>query len=240
MEKLSQLRTRGEWDLIVVDTPPSRSALDFLDAPARLARFLDGRMLRLLLAPARAGGRSMFHLVTASFGVFSRAVQRILGGQLLADLSGFIAALDSMFGGFRERAEQTYRILQDRETAFLVVAAPEPDAIREAAYFARRLGEESMPLAGLVLNRVHRIEVPALSAVDSLTAASTLDRLGGHAAAADTLRIHARLAQQGVRETAVADEFRSAYPDVPVASVAALPSDVHDLDGLRAIEFSPI
>jgi anion-transporting ArsA/GET3 family ATPase len=240
MEKLSQLRTRGEWDLIVVDTPPSRSALDFLDAPARLARFLDGRMLRLLLAPARAGGRSMFHLVTASFGVFSRAVQRILGGQLLADLSGFIAALDSMFGGFRERAEQTYRILQDRETAFLVVAAPEPDAIREAAYFARRLGEESMPLAGLVLNRVHHIEVPALSAVDSLTAASTLDSLGGHAVAADTLRIHARLVQQGVRETAVADEFRSAYPDVPVASVAALPSDVHDLDGLRAIEFSPI
>src|SRR5690606_33166542 len=152
MEKLGQLRAREEWDLIVVDTPPSRSALDFLDAPARLARFLDGRMLRLLLAPARAGGRSMFNLVTASFGVFSKAVQRILGAQLLTDLSGFIAALDSMFGGFRERAEQTYRVLQDRETAFLVVAVPERDAIREAAYFARRLSEERMPLAGLVLN----------------------------------------------------------------------------------------
>ena len=112
MEKLGQLRARDEWDLIVVDTPPSRSALDFLDAPARLSRFLDGRMLRLLLAPARTGGRSMFSLVTASFGMFSKVVQKVLGAQLLTDLSGFVAALDSMFGGFRQRAEQTYRILQ--------------------------------------------------------------------------------------------------------------------------------
>ncbi len=125
MEKLGQLHARGEWDLIVVDTPPSRSALDFLDAPARLSRFLDGRMLRLLLAPARTGGRSMFSLVTASFGMFSRVVQKVIGTQLLTDLSGFVAALDSMFGGFRQRAEQTYRILQARETAFLLVAAPE-------------------------------------------------------------------------------------------------------------------
>ncbi|MGE5830373.1 MAG: ArsA family ATPase, partial [Micromonosporaceae bacterium] len=89
MEKLSQLRGRRQpWDLIVVDTPPSRSALDFLDAPARLSRFLDGRMLRLLLAPARAGGRSVFTFVTASFGLFSKAVERIVGGQLLSDVSG--------------------------------------------------------------------------------------------------------------------------------------------------------
>src|SRR5438874_7876047 len=156
MEKLGQLHARDEWDLIVVDTPPSRSALDFLDAPARLGRFLDGRMLRLLLAPARAGGRSVFNLMSASFSLFTKAVTRILGAQLLTDLSGFVAALDSMFGGFRERAEQTYRILQDRETVFLLVAAPEPGAVREAAYFAGRLREEHMPLAGLVLNRVHR------------------------------------------------------------------------------------
>jgi anion-transporting ArsA/GET3 family ATPase len=235
MEKLGQLRARAEWDLIVVDTPPSRSALDFLDAPARLARFLDGRMLRLLLAPARAGGRSMFTFVTASFGIFSKAMQKIIGTQLLTDLSGFVSALDSMFGGFRQRAEQTYRILQDRETAFLVVAAPEPDAIREAAYFARRLGEERMPLAGLVLNRVHRVAAPALSAADSLGAAAALDKLGDHPATADTLRVHARLVQQAVRETAVANEFRASYPGVPVASIEALPSDVHDLDSLRAL-----
>src|SRR3712207_4227676 len=111
-------------------------------------------MLRMLLAPAR-GGRSMFSLVTASFGVFSRVVQKVIGAQLLTDLSGFVAALDSMFGGFRQRAEHTYRVLQDRETAFLLVAAPEPDAVREAQYFAERLVAERMPLAGLVLNRVH-------------------------------------------------------------------------------------
>jgi anion-transporting ArsA/GET3 family ATPase len=235
MEKLGQLRSRDNWDLIVVDTPPSRSALDFLDAPQRLSRFLDGRMLRLLLAPARAGGRSMFSLVTASFGVFSRAVQKILGAQLLTDLSGFVAALDSTFGGFRQRAEQTYRILQDRETAFLVVAAPEPDAIREAGYFAGRLAEQQMPLHGLVLNRVHANAAPELSAAESLAAAAELDGEDGSPPTADALRVHAALAQQVVRETAVASRFTSEHPGVPVVPVAAQPADVHDLDGLRAI-----
>ncbi len=235
MEKLGQLRSRDEWDLIVVDTPPSRSALDFLDAPQRLARFLDGRMLRLLLAPARAGGRSMFNLVTASFGVFSRAVQKILGAQLLTDLSGFVAALDSTFGGFRERAEQTYRILQARETAFLVVAAPEPDAIREASFFAGRLAADRMPLHGLVLNRVHAIAAPELSADRSLAAARTLDAAGEFPATADALRVHAALAQQVARETEVAARFTAEHPDVPVVPVAAQPADVHDIDGLREI-----
>ncbi|KAB1905158.1 ArsA family ATPase [Micromonospora sp. AMSO1212t] len=234
MEKLGQLHARGEWDLIVVDTPPSRSALDFLDAPARLSRFLDGRMLRLLLAPARSGGRSMFSLVTASFGMFSKVVQKVLGAQLLTDLSGFVAALDSMFGGFRQRAEQTYRILQARETAFLLVAAPEPDAVREAAYFAGRLRSERMPLAGLVLNRVHR---PAadLSAAESLAAAERLAGVGGHEGTVEVLRAHAALAQQAVREEQVAARFTEAFPAVPAVSVAAQPADVHDVDGLRTI-----
>jgi anion-transporting ArsA/GET3 family ATPase len=235
MEKLGQLHARGEWDLIVVDTPPSRSALDFLDAPARLSRFLDGRMLRLLLAPARSGGRSMFSLVTASFGMFSRAVQKVLGAQLLTDLSGFVAALDSMFGGFRQRAEQTYRILQARETAFLLVAAPEPDAVREAAYFAGRLGEEHMPLAGLVLNRVHRPAVDSPTAEQSLAAAERLAGLGGHEAAVETLRTHAALVQQAARERLVAARFTDAFPAVPMAAVTAQPADVHDVDGLRTI-----
>lgn len=235
MEKLGQLHARGEWDLIVVDTPPSRSALDFLDAPARLSRFLDGRMLRLLLAPARSGGRSMFSLVTASFGMFSRAVQKVLGAQLLTDLSGFVAALDSMFGGFRQRAEQTYRILQARETAFLLVAAPEPDAVREAAYFAGRLGEERMPLAGLVMNRVHRTVVDEPTAQESLAAADRLAELGGHETTVETLRVHAALAQQAAREQRVAAAFTDAYPQVPTVAVTAQPADVHDVDGLRTI-----
>jgi anion-transporting ArsA/GET3 family ATPase len=235
MEKLGQLHARGEWDLIVVDTPPSRSALDFLDAPARLSRFLDGKMLRLLLAPARTGGRSMFSLVTASFGMFSKVVQKVIGTQLLTDLSGFVAALDSMFGGFRQRAEQTYRILQARETAFLLVAAPEPDAVREAAYFAGRLGEERMPLAGLVLNRVHRTAADSPTAEDSLAAAQRLTELGGHEVTAETLRLHAGLARRAARERRVAATFTDAFPHVPTATVTAQPADVHDVDGLRSV-----
>ncbi|MBQ1024488.1 ArsA-related P-loop ATPase [Micromonospora sp. C95] len=235
MEKLGQLHARGEWDLIVVDTPPSRSALDFLDAPARLSRFLDGRMLRLLLAPARTGGRSMFSLVTASFGMFSRVVQKVIGTQLLTDLSGFVAALDSMFGGFRQRAEQTYRILQARETAFLLVAAPEPDAVREAAYFAGRLRAEQMPLAGLVLNRVHQPTVAELGAAESRAAADRLATAGGHESAVEVLRAHAALVEQAVREQQVAARFIDAFPQVPTVSVTAQPADVHDVDGLRTI-----
>jgi anion-transporting ArsA/GET3 family ATPase len=237
MEKLGQLRATGhagrEWDLIVLDTPPSRSALDFLDAPARLSRFLDGRMLRFLLAPARAGGRGMFQLVTASFGAFSRVVQRVLGAQLLSDLSGFVSALDSMFGGFRERAEHTYRVLQDPQTAFLLVAAPEADAIREACYFARRLVADQMPLAGLVLNRMHRSQATALAAADSEAAAVAIG--AEHPATAAALRVHADLVRLVAREERMAMRFVRAFPAVPVARVPAQPTDVHDLEGLRAI-----
>jgi anion-transporting ArsA/GET3 family ATPase len=232
MEKLSQLRARDEWDLIVVDTPPSRSALDFLDAPARLGRFLDGRMLRLLLAPARAGGRSVFSLVTASFGLFSKLMDKILGAQLITDLSGFVGALDSMFGGFRERAEQTFRVLQAPETAFLIVAAPEPDAIREADYFAGRLESERMPLAGLILNRVH--EVAAELGADEAADAGEAIR-AENPTAADVLMIHAALAARSERERSVARRFTAAHASVPIAAIAAQPVDVHDIDGLRAI-----
>jgi anion-transporting ArsA/GET3 family ATPase len=234
MEKLGQLRSGDEWDLIVVDTPPSRSALDFLDAPARLSRFLDGRMLRMLLAPARSG-RSMFSLVTASFGLFSRTVQKVLGAQLLTDLSGFVAALDSMFGGFRHRADETYRILQDPQTAFVLVAAPERDAVREAAYFAERLVAERMPLAGLVLNRMHGSAVAELSAERSEAAAATLAAAGDHEVTADTLRVHASLMRQTDREVRVAAAFTDQFPSVPTVAVTAQPADVHDVDGLRTI-----
>jgi anion-transporting ArsA/GET3 family ATPase len=235
MEKLGQLRAKDEWDMIVVDTPPSRSALDFLDAPQRLSRFLDGRMLRLLLAPARAGGRSMFNLVSASFGVFSKAVQKVLGGQLLADMSGFVAALDTTFGGFRDRAEQTYKILQAPETAFFVLAAPEPDAVREASYFAGRLARDRMPLQGLILNRTHQVSAPELSAEAAVAAATVLDESDESPATADALRIHAALCRQVEREAAVATTFITAHPRVPVAAIAAQPADVHDIDGLREI-----
>src|SRR5438874_4468286 len=139
MEKLGQLRARDEWDLIVVDTPPSRSALDFLDAPQRLATALDGRMIKLLTGPARAGGWGVRKVVGAGFMLFARAVSTIVGGQLLADASAFVQAFDGMFGGFRERARKTYQLLRSGGTAFVVIASPEPDALREASYFVERL-----------------------------------------------------------------------------------------------------
>jgi len=175
MEKLGQLRAEGRWDLIVVDTPPSRSALDFLDAPQRLGSFLDGRFIRLLMGSARSGGRAYLKVLGAGFGAVTGLLTKILGGQMLKDVQTFVAALDTMFGGFRERADTTYRLLQAPGTAFVVVAAPERDALREASYFVERLGQEGMPLAGLVLNRVHSSGAKSLSAERALAGAETLD-----------------------------------------------------------------
>src|SRR6187455_3662397 len=132
MEKLGQLRLEADrdpdnprWDLIVVDTPPSRSALDFLDAPKRLGSFLDGRFLRILMAPARTGGRAYLKVLGAGVGAVTGVLTRILGAQVLKDVQTFVAALDTMFGGFRERADATYELLKTSGTAFVVVAAPE-------------------------------------------------------------------------------------------------------------------
>src|SRR5450432_357426 len=174
MEKLGQLRRADEWDLIVVDTPPSRSALDFLDAPQRLGRFLDGRLLRLLTAPAKVGGRAYLRVLNVGFGVVTGILTKILGAQVLRDAQTFVTALDTMFGGFRERAEYTYQLLRAPGTAFIVVAAPEPDALREASYFVERLAQERMPLAGLLLNRVQRAPAARLSAARSQAAAESL------------------------------------------------------------------
>ena len=174
MEKLGQLRRADEWDLIVVDTPPSRSALDFLDAPQRLGRFLDGRLIRLLVVPAKVGGRAYLKVLNAGFGMVTGVLTRVLGAQVLRDVQTFVSALDTMFGGFRERADYTYRLLRAPGTAFLVIAAPEPDALREASYFVERLAQEGMPLAGLILNRVHGSPAARLSAARSMAAAETL------------------------------------------------------------------
>src|SRR5699024_6954430 len=157
MEKLGQLHAekgpdsgRKRWALIVVDTPPSRSALDFLDAPEHLSSLLDGRFIRLLLAPARGPVR----FFSAGFGMVTGALNKVLGAQVLTDVQTFVAAFDTLFGGFRQRAEATYALLQAEGTAFVVVAAPEPDAMREATYFIERLTQDQIPLAGLVVNRV--------------------------------------------------------------------------------------
>ncbi|MGW1762823.1 ArsA family ATPase [Streptomyces sp. NPDC002073] len=280
MEKLGQLRAKDDWDLIIVDTPPSRSALDFLDAPKRLGSFLDGKFIRVLMAPAKVGGRAGMKFVNlgmVGLSMMTGTLSKLMGGQLLKDVQTFVAAMDTMFGGFRTRADATYRLLQAPGTAFLVVAAPEPDALREAAYFVERLAAEDMPLAGLVLNRVHGSGATQLSAERALAAAENLDegrivdqepgKAGlrdseapgvaseesadsepgcdpdsedGSPAAVDEitaglLRLHAERMQVIAREQHTRDRFTSLHPEVAVAEVAALPGDVHDLAGLRAI-----
>ncbi|MFI8824499.1 ArsA family ATPase [Streptomyces sp. NPDC053431] len=287
MEKLGQLRARDEWDLIVVDTPPSRSALDFLDAPKRLGSFLDGKFIKLLMAPAKVGGRAGMKFLNVGMSMMTGTLGKLLGGQFLKDVQTFVAAMDTMFGGFRTRADATYKLLQAPGTAFLVVATPERDALREAAYFVERLAAEEMPLAGLVLNRVHGSGAARLSAERARAAAENLDegrivdQGGGNApgrgsratsseqsdptadptadlataaarseseaaptADADTdvqqltaglLRLHAERMQVLAREQRTRDRFTALHPEVAVAEVAALPGDVHDLDGLRAI-----
>ena len=243
MEKLGQLRRSDAWDLIVVDTPPSRSALDFLDAPQRLSRFLDGKLLRLLTAPAKVGGRAYLRVLNAGFGMVTGAMTKILGAQVLRDAQTFVSALDTMFGGFRERADYTYQLLRAPGTSFLVIAAPEPDALREASYFVERLAAEGMPLAGLVLNRVHELPAARLSAARSLAAAETLqaaddgaqDGAGGHALAVAALRLHAGRMELAASERRLAEHFTAAHPHIPVVQIPAQPEDVHDLDGLAAI-----
>ncbi|MFJ8754234.1 ArsA family ATPase [Streptomyces sp. NPDC102441] len=337
MEKLGQLRARDEWDLIIVDTPPSRSALDFLDAPKRLGSFLDGKFIRLLIAPAKIGGRAGMKFLNVGMSMMTGTLGKLLGGQFLRDVQTFVAAMDSMFGGFRTRADATYKLLQAPGTAFLVVATPERDALREAAYFVERLAAEEMPLAGLVLNRVHGSEAARLSSERALTAAENLEGVGivdqtaGKAALGDPvdpvsvtspeapepplspkrsnehaphepsqqepsqqeppqhdrttstaetephgrgrkspdpsgptthtetdrhdapaadaasvevsieqltaglLRLHAERMQVVAREQHTRDRFTTLHPEVPVTEVAALPGDVHDLSGLRAI-----
>jgi anion-transporting ArsA/GET3 family ATPase len=239
MEKLGQLqrdaRRDGTYDLIVVDTPPSRSALDFLDAPERLSSLLDGRFVRLMLAPARGPAK----LMTAGFGLVTGALSKILGGQFLTDLSTFVAALETVFGGFRARAQQTYALLQAPGTAFLVVAAPEPDALREAAYFVERLSEDRMPLAGLVVNRASPVPPYELSAEEALTASARLKRAPKESETtpltAGLLRLHADRVRLVEREATLRAGFARAHPTVATAVVPALPGDVHDLDGLREV-----
>jgi anion-transporting ArsA/GET3 family ATPase len=170
---------------------------------------------------------------------------RILGTQVLKDVQTFVSALDTMFGGFRERADYTYQLLRAPGTAFLVVAAPEDDALREASYFVERLDQERMPLAGLVLNRVHQLPAARLSAARSLAAAEALQASGpapagqpGESArvlALAALRLHADSMNSAAAGPRKAEHFTAAHPLVPVAEIPAQAEDVHDLDGLRQI-----
>ena len=173
-------------------------------------------------------------MFSAGVGRVTGVLSKVMGAQVLTDLQTFVAALDTTFGGFRERADATYALLQAPGTAFLVVAAPEPDALREATYFVERLAEDQMPLAGLVLNRVHRSTAPSCRPTGAWAPRSSWPS-GEHPLTAGLLRLHAERMQQIGRERHLVRGFTSAFPGVPVAEAEAQASDVHDLDGLRAV-----
>ncbi len=231
MEKLGQLLAEDKWDLVVVDTPPSRNALDFLDAPKRLGSFMDSRLWRLLLTPGRGIGK----LVTGAVGLAMKALSTVLGSQMLSDAAGFVQALDATFDGFRKKADRTYELLKRHGTQFVVVSAAEPDALREATFFVDRLSQERMPLAGLILNRTH----PMLCDLKADSANEAADRLGGEdgpeALTAAMLRIHADRAMTAKREVRLLSRFTGANPQVAIVGVPSLPFDVSDLEALRAI-----
>jgi anion-transporting ArsA/GET3 family ATPase len=239
MEKLGQLLSQDRWDLIVVDTPPSRNALDFLDAPKRLGSFMDSRLWRLLLAPGRGIGR----LVTGALGLAMKALSTILGSQMLSDAASFVQSLDATFGGFREKADRTYALLKRHGTQFVVVSAAEPDALREASFFVDRLSEERMPLAGLILNRTHLMLCP-LPIERAIDGAETLQgdpkdtdmpTCRDKELALAVLRIHADRASACRREVRLLSRFTGANPHVAVARVPSLPFDVSDLEALRVV-----
>ncbi|WP_422744197.1 ArsA family ATPase [Mycobacterium sp. WMMD1722] len=230
MEKLGQLLAEDKWDLIVVDTPPSRNALDFLDAPKRLGSFMDSKLWRLLLAPGRGIGK----LVTGAVGLAMRAMSTILGSQMLSDAAGFVQSLDATFGGFREKADRTYELLKRRGTQFVVVSAAEPDALREASFFVERLTAERMPLAGLILNRTHPT-LCGLHAEKAAAAAEGLLEKDPQSLAGAVLEIHADRAQTAKREIRLLSRFTGANPHVSIVGVPSLPFDVSDLEALRAI-----
>jgi anion-transporting ArsA/GET3 family ATPase len=151
MEKLFELDEAGMYDLIVVDTPPSRHALDFLDAPSRLTAFLDARVFRWFLAPTRAGMR----MVSSAARGFLRLVARTVGAQVLDDAVEFFAAFEGMYEGFRQRARKVSALIEDPRTAFVLVSSPRRDAVEEAEYFSERLGESGLSIEALVINRIH-------------------------------------------------------------------------------------
>ncbi|GAA4658673.1 ArsA family ATPase [Gordonia humi] len=226
MEKLGRLLDENRWDLIVVDTPPSRNALDFLDAPQRLGSFLSGRLMKMLVG----GGRGVGRVVTGAMGLAMRGVSTIVGGEILRDVATFVQSLDSMFGGFSERAERTYQLLKRPGTQFVVVAAPEADALREASFFVDRLSKDTMPLAGLVVNRTH----PDLTSISTPVAEAAIESVDDELTRG-VLKVHVDRAATAKRELHLLQRFTSSHPSVPMVGVPALPFEVADSDALRAV-----
>ena len=223
MEKLFELHREGRYDLLVLDTPPSASAFDFLDAPGKLAGFIDSRSLQLFTAPGRLGSR----LVGRGGGALFSVMRRVTGIDLLEDLSKFFRSFAGMSSGFRERAERVQGLFASPRTAFVLVTSPRPRAMREALEFHHRLLGAGLPFGGVVVNRVHVVERGAT--------ADGLAELAGQELArkvADSLADNRRLAEG---DRANLEMLRRALGRKPMAEVPELEGEVHDLAGLRAV-----
>jgi len=235
MERLHELHGSGEWDLLVIDTPPTRSALDFLDAPKRMSSFLEGRLLQLLLRPGMAAGKGIGRMVGAGASAFMRVAGKVTGMDLLEDLAEFFHNFEGMYAGFKERADQVIELLQEPTSRFVVVASPEPPPLREARFFLERLEQEGLHAAGVVVNRI-RPEVPrdpSSAAIDRVAECQEDDLAGQAVAGAVRLLDDVRnLAARQRRDVAAAlyGVNVTTRVDVPL-----LGGDVHDLEGLATI-----
>jgi len=154
MEKLYELSMEGNYDLIVIDTPPTRNALDFLDAPKRMTSFLEGKLLKWFLLPAIGGGKGLFKIANFAAVSFLKVVQKIVGAQVLSDTAEFFANFEGMYEGFKQRAQAVYELLRKPTTSFVVVTAPTNESVEEALFFAKTLRSYELPFGGLIVNRV--------------------------------------------------------------------------------------
>ena len=224
MEKLYELHEESRFDLIVVDTPPTRNALDFLDAPRRLTRFLDNRIFRLLMMPARTYLRA----VSVATQTFLRTVAKVVGSEVVKDTVDFFAAFEGMEQGFRNRAQRVLELLSEPSTAFVLVAAPRQDAVNEALFFARRLQESAISVESLIVNRLH----PRFGPVPSVPVSESSPEAAPLATLLTNLRDLDRIAQ---REESCLHSLAERIAPAPVARVPLLADDVHDLDGLAEV-----
>ena len=229
MAKLYELDRDHDFDLIVLDTPPSRNALDFLDAPDRLTQFFEGRALQVFLRPTGLAARVMGRGTGMVFGV----LKRVTGIDLLEDLAVFFRSLSGMIDGFKERAKAVNKLLADRGTVFLLITSPEREPVDEAIFFWRKLKAARMPFGGVVVNRVHHdllgnAEVGDVS--DELTA-ELGDKLAGRVA--DNFRDYHVLARRDAHNI---ERLGEQLRDDRLLLVPYLDEDVHDIEGLARLD----
>ncbi|HEU4842361.1 MAG TPA: ArsA-related P-loop ATPase [Ilumatobacteraceae bacterium] len=224
-ETLHQLHGDERFDVVVVDTPPSRNALDFLEAPSVLARFLDHRLFKLLMLPARRGMR----VVNAATQPLLRAIGRIVGSDVLADAVAFFQAFAGMEGGFRQRAEEVIELLRSDDTVYVIVASPHRDTVTEAVWFAGKIAEHGISRVAGVANRVHPPFGPGTAADATDRAAAAKGDVAGLWRNVAALRALSEAAQGELAPLA------TLLADRPLVTVPLLAGDVHDLAGLDEI-----